>query len=116
MHKLLILLLWLNQNTPNAESEQSEVGHASGKTVDEAIFNLYHSLDQRLFWGHLTFVVFSGEALENGRMNPVIDLLTRYRETRYQIWFYSTEDSVKDVLLTSPIINTSTLLSRWGIQ
>ena len=100
--------------TPSGESEQSEVGHASGKTVDEAVFNLYHSLDQRLFWGHLTFVVFSREALEKGRMNPVIDLLTRYRETRYQTWIYSTEDSVKDVLLTSQIIHTSTLLSKMG--
>ena len=100
--------------TPSLESEQTEIGHASGKTLDEAVFNLYHSLDQRLFWGHLTFIVFSREALENGRMNPVIDLLTRYRETRYQTWIYSTEDSVKDVLLTSQIIHTSTLLSKMG--
>jgi len=99
---------------PDGESEHSEVGQASGKTVDEAVFNLYHSLDQKLFWGHLTFVVYSEEALKKGRMNTVIDLLSRYRETRYQIWFYSTEDSVKDVLLTVPIINTSLALSRLG--
>lgn len=99
---------------PDGESEHSEVGQASGKTVDEAIFNLYHSLDQKLFWGHLTFVVYSEEALKKGRMNTVIDLLSRYREIRYQIWFYSTEDSVKDVLLTVPIINTSLALSRLG--
>jgi spore germination protein KC len=102
--------------TPSTASEQTEIGHASGKTMDDAIFNLYHSVDQRLFWGHLTYVIFSGEALEKGRMNPVIDLLTRYRETRYQTWIYSTEDSVKDVLLTSQIINTSTLLSKLGDQ
>lgn len=99
---------------PVDESKQSEVGQASGKTVDEAVYNLYNSLDQRLFWGHLTFVVFSEEALKKGRMNSVIDLLSRYRETRYHIWFYSTEDSVKDVLLTAPIINTSLALSRLG--
>lgn len=99
---------------PQAESEHSEVGRASGKTVDEAIFNLYHSLDQKLFWGHLSFVVFSEEALKNGRMNSVIDLLSRYRETRYHIWLYSTEDSVKDVLLTVPIIKTSIVLATLG--
>lgn len=100
--------------TTKTEPEQTEIGHASGKTVDEAVFNLYRSLDQRLFWGHLTFIVFSGEALENGRMNSAIDLFTRYRETRYQMWIYSTDDPVKDLLLTSQIINTSTLLSRMG--
>lgn len=99
---------------PKNESEQSEVGHASGKDMDEAMFNLYHSIDQKLFWGHLSFVVFSEEALKNGRMNSVIDALNRFRETRYQIWLYSTEDSVKDVLLTVPIINTSIVLSKLG--
>ncbi|WP_203248644.1 Ger(x)C family spore germination protein [Sporosarcina beigongshangi] len=99
---------------PGSESEPVEVGKASGKTVDEAVFNLYRSLDQKLFWGHLTFVVYSEEAMKKGRMNTVIDLLSRYRETRYRIWFYSTEDSVKDVLLIVPIINTSLALSRLG--
>lgn len=99
---------------PSVDEKQSQVGHASGKTVNDAIFNLYHTLDERLFWGHLTYIIFTEEALKNERLNTVIEMVTRYRETRYQIWLYSTEDSVKDILLTVPIINKSTVLSKLG--
>ena len=99
---------------PSADPNQSEVGYASGKTIDEAIFNLYNSADEKIFWGHLTYIILSEEALKNGAMNSVIDTLIRYRETRYQVWLYSTDDSVKDVLLTTPIINTAITLSQLG--
>ena len=99
---------------PSSDPKQSEVGYASGKTVDEAIFKLYNSADEKIFWGHLTYIIFSEEALENGAMNSVIDTLIRYRETRYQVWLYSTDGSVKDVLLTTPIINTAITLSKLG--
>lgn len=99
---------------PSADPNQSEVGYASGKTVDEAIFKLYNSADEKIFWGHLTYIILSEEALKNGAMNSVIDTLIRYRETRYQVWLYSTDDSVKDVLLTAPIINTAITLSKLG--
>lgn len=99
---------------PVSEKNQSEVGFASGKTIDEAIFKLYHTVDQKVFWGHMTYIVFSEEALNNGRMNPVLDSFLRYRETRYRVWLYSTDAPVKDVLLTIPIINTAITLSKLG--
>ncbi|WP_318616298.1 Ger(x)C family spore germination protein [Sporosarcina sp. YIM B06819] len=98
----------------SSESDQSEVGYASGRTVDEAIFKLYNSADEKIFWGHLTYIIFSEEALKNDAMKGVIDTLIRYRETRYQVWLYSTDDPVKDVLLTVPIINKAIPLSKLG--
>ena len=99
---------------PSTDPKQSEVGYASGKTLNEAAFNLYNSADQKIYWGHQTYVVLSEEALKNGGMNGIIDALIRFRETRYQIWVYGTDDSVKDILLTTPIINTPISLSKLG--
>ena len=99
---------------PNPSPVQSEVGYASGKTLDEAVFKLYNSSDQKIYWGHQTFLVFSEEALKNGGMNDIIDTLIRYRDTRYQIWLFGTDDSVKEVLLTTPVIDTAITLSKLG--
>lgn len=97
---------------PVSQAVQSEVGFAKGDTLEEAFFELYHSTDQRLFWGHLSYLVLSEELLKNGMADPVIDSFIRYRETRYQIWLYCTKDPVQDVLLTTPIINTAITLSN----
>lgn len=97
---------------PNPQATQAEVGHASGKTVDEALFELYHSMDQKLFWGHLTYLVLSEEVLKNGNANPIVNTFVRYRETRYQTWVYSTQDSVKEVMLLTPILNKAISQSK----
>lgn len=89
----------------NSQDTPLEVGNASGNTVDEALFELYHSMGQNLFWGHLTYIVLSEEVLQNGNANPVINTFVRYRETRYQTWVYSTQESVKEVMLLTPILN-----------
>ena len=96
---------------PVPEKVQGDVGHASGVTLNDALYKLYNSMGQRAYWGHLSYLVLSEEALKNGTMNSVIDSFLRYRETRYHIWVYSTKDPVKDVLLTTPIVNKAITLS-----
>lgn len=96
----------------SAEDSQSEVGSATGKTMEEAIANLYKSLDAELFWGHLTYIIFSEEALKEKRVNEVIDSFIRYYETRYRIWIYSTKDDIKEILLTVPINNLPITISK----
>ncbi len=96
---------------PQPDATQAEVGIGRGETLDEAIFDLYHSLDMRLFWGHLSFVVLSDSALQDGRLDAVINTLTRYRETRYRIWVYGTKDKISDVMLTTPVLNKAITLS-----
>ncbi|WP_342598535.1 Ger(x)C family spore germination protein [Psychrobacillus sp. FSL H8-0483] len=97
---------------PNLELNQIEVGHGSGKTIDDAIFSLYRSMDLKLFWGHFSYLIFSEEVLKNGNANPVINGFIRYRETRYQTWVYTTTDPIKDVLLLTPIFNKAMTLSK----
>ncbi|MGE7625356.1 Ger(x)C family spore germination protein [Viridibacillus sp. NPDC096237] len=102
-----------NELTVNKPT-QSEVGYATGKTVSEAVFKLYHSMDAKVFWGFVSYIIFSEEALKNERANHIIDTFIRYRETRYQIWVYGTTGSVKDILLTTPNLNKSLVLSELG--
>lgn len=92
---------------PNPEAIQTEIGHATGDSIDQAIFNLYETTDIKLFWGHLTYIVFSEESLKKDKANTVIDKILRYYETRYQIWVYTTKESVKEILLLNPIFNKS---------
>ncbi|MBM7649753.1 Ger(x)C family germination protein [Bacillus ectoiniformans] len=89
-----------------------EVGKASGKNINEAIFNLYRSSQRKIFWGHLGYVVFTESALKEGAIRSTIDLLNRYRETRYRMWMYATKEPLFELLSTSPIMELSTALSR----
>lgn len=99
---------------PPSNQPQAEVGFATGKTVDEAVFKLYHSIDQTVYWGHFSYLVVTEEVLKNVELSPIIDLFIRYRETRYQIWVYTTTDPVEEVLLVRPVINKAITLSKLG--
>ncbi|MEY9972122.1 spore germination protein KC [Lysinibacillus sp. RC46] len=97
---------------PTPQAAPSEIGFAKGKTMEEAFFKLYRSIDQKVFWGHMTFLLFSEDALKNGNSIPIIDSFLRHRETRYQILTYVTKDSIKDILLVTPILNKSLTASK----
>lgn len=97
---------------PNPEATQAEIGYAKGKTMEEAIFKLYHSIDQRVFWGHMSYLLFSEEALKSGHVNQIVDSFLRHKDTRYLIWAYSTKESIEDVLLITPIINKAITVSK----
>ncbi|UAT32918.1 Ger(x)C family spore germination protein (plasmid) [Bacillus badius] len=88
------------------------VGQASGKTLNEAIFNLYRSSQRRIFWGHLSFFVFTEEALQEGALQATIDLFDRYRETSYTTWIYATKEPLKELMTSTPPLAMSTYFSR----
>ncbi|MGC8230011.1 Ger(x)C family spore germination protein [Pseudobacillus badius] len=88
------------------------VGHGSGKTLNEAIFNLYRSSQRRIFWGHLSFFVFTEEALQAGALQATIDLFDRYRETRYTTWIYATKEPLKELMTSTPPLKMSTYFAR----
>lgn len=94
------------------EETKVEVGKASGKTVDEAIFNLYRSSQRRIFWGHLAVIVFTEEALQAQGLSHAVDLFDRYRETRYRTWMYATREQLDKLLTAVPVMELSTALSR----
>lgn len=89
-----------------------DVGRATGKTIDEAIFNLYHTSDRRIYWGHLSFIIFSENALKHDLLRPATDFLDRYRETRYRIFYYATKESLKDTMTIGPIESVSMAFSK----
>lgn len=97
---------------PTPQAAPSEIGFAKGKTMEEAFFKLYRSIDQKVFWGHMTFILFSEDALKDANSIPVIDSFLRHRETRYQILTYVTKDPIKDILLITPILNKSLTASK----
>ena len=97
---------------PNPEANQAEVGISKGRTVEEAYFKMYKSMDERLFWGHLSYVIFSENALKENVAKPVIEAFIRYRELRYTTWVYTTQESIEEILLLTPIINKSIALSK----
>lgn len=81
---------------------QADISMGSGKTFGQALYDLYKKLDRRVFWGHLSFIIFSKRALEQNAFPSVTDLLDRYRETKYRTFYYATDDNLKQTLLTSP--------------
>ena len=97
---------------PNPEAIQAEIGTAKGDTITEAFMNLYHTLDLKLFWGHLTFILLSEEVLKDGRIKNILTLFTHYRETRYQMWYYATDGDIKELLLATPILNRAVTMSK----
>lgn len=97
---------------PAPEAIQAEIGVSKGKTLDEALFKLYRSMDERVYWGHLTYIIFSEQLVKNMAINTVIDTFNRYRDTRYQTWVYFTRGSVKEILLATPILNKGITLSK----
>ncbi|RIJ67965.1 Ger(x)C family spore germination protein [Rummeliibacillus sp. POC4] len=97
---------------PNPDIVQSVVGEANGKTVNEAFNNLYNSLDEELYWGHITYLVFSNDLLEQGKLNPVINAFIQFHDTRYQTWVFSTKESIRKIMLAKPVLNKAISLSK----
>ncbi|MED3799074.1 Ger(x)C family spore germination protein [Lysinibacillus capsici] len=90
----------------------SEVGYAEGTTIEEAIYKLYRSSDQEIFWGHMRYLILSERTMEDERSIPVIDTFIRFRETRYNIWVYCTKDPINDLMLVTPILRNSLTASK----
>ncbi|MEB2281325.1 Ger(x)C family spore germination protein [Lysinibacillus xylanilyticus] len=98
--------------TPYVPEAPAEIGYAIGETLEEAIYELYRSIDQEVFWGHMNFLLFTEEALKHEEVISVFDTFLRFRETRYQMNVHLTQDSLKEILLTTPILNKSLIDSK----
>lgn len=90
----------------------SELGRAEGRTFEEAVFNLYHSIDRRIFWGHLSYVILTETAVKKGAVKDIADFIDRFRETRYRTYFFMTKDSIKEALLVNPLDNIPLAFSK----
>ncbi|MFF2888730.1 Ger(x)C family spore germination protein [Paenibacillus sp. NPDC057967] len=84
------------------------IGEGAGRNFEEAVFQIYQSAQERIYWGHTTALVFSESLLKHG-VEAVYDSITRYSEFRYTPWVYSTRGSVKAILQTKGFYDQSPL-------
>ncbi|MBD2863453.1 Ger(x)C family spore germination protein [Paenibacillus oceani] len=86
------------------------VGTGVGQSLNEAFFDLYGTSQLRLFWGHVTSLVYSERFIRKG-LNELIDLVNRYREIRYTKWVFGTSEPIDKLFATSPLFNLTPLSS-----
>ncbi|MGM7636065.1 Ger(x)C family spore germination protein [Bacillus sp. Hm123] len=105
-------LIAKSESTSGVQQTTVVVGRGKGKTVNEAAFEVYRSSQRRLFWGHLSFFIFTEEALKNKGLEATIDLFDRYRETRYGIHIFATKEPLFDLMTTLPALKASTAYTK----
>lgn len=91
----------------------SWVGKGEGSTLQAAIHDLYATTQRRIYWGHVNTAVVGENALKHG-VHQLLDQLTRYNEFRYTIWVFGTQYAVEDILLASPILESTPVYSQLG--
>ncbi|TVY10143.1 Ger(x)C family spore germination protein [Paenibacillus cremeus] len=85
-------------------------GTAEGDTISNAFNKLYETSQQRMFWGHVSSVVFTEDALKLG-LYPFLDSLSRVGETRYKPWVYGTKEPIDKIFTVLPFFNLSPIAS-----
>ncbi|WP_226617635.1 Ger(x)C family spore germination protein [Cytobacillus firmus] len=84
------------------------VSEAEGETFNSAFFEVYNTAQARTIWAHVTAIVLSESALEQG-FHEILDGLTRYHEFRLTPWVYGTKEPIKDILSTLGFFGQTTL-------
>ncbi len=97
-----------SENPSTGGVQPAWVGMGKGKTLDSAVEDLYRMSEKRLFWGEIGAIVFSERMIQKG-VDPALDLLNRYRETRYRMWVFGTNVPIKDVFSQVPLFSSSPL-------
>ncbi|WP_214625957.1 Ger(x)C family spore germination protein [Paenibacillus agaridevorans] len=84
------------------------IGSGKGDTVASALIRVGETSQLRMFWGHVKVVVISEEALKKG-VQDIYSAINRYREVRYTVYVYGTNQNIRDVLMQKSIINMAPL-------
>ncbi|WP_081457623.1 Ger(x)C family spore germination protein [Alkalihalophilus pseudofirmus] len=80
-----------------AGEPQMLVSKAVANTFEEAFFEVYRTAQERIIWAHVTSIVLSESALDQG-FQHIFDALTRYYEFRLTPWVFGTTESMEDIL------------------
>ncbi|MCG6182306.1 Ger(x)C family spore germination protein [Anoxybacillus sp. LAT_38] len=84
------------------------IGQRRGKTIQAAIDSLTKEAQQRLFWGHISAIILSEHVLKT-HLKQAIDFVNRYREIRYNIWLFSTKESIDRIFQAKSFFKLSAL-------
>ncbi|OCT14528.1 hypothetical protein A8709_26155 [Paenibacillus pectinilyticus] len=86
----------------------SWIGKGEGVTVTETFNAIYETSQLRVYWGHVKAIVCTERFLKNtDRVKEAYDMVNRYREIRYNVLFYGTKESMKDIFVQKSILNLS---------
>lgn len=85
------------------------VGHGQGKTLHQAINDLFRASQMEFAWGHVTAIVLSESVLDNAVLTEVIDMVVRFPESRYTAWIYATRTPIDKLFTLSSLFNLSPL-------
>ncbi|MCM3575322.1 Ger(x)C family spore germination protein [Mesobacillus subterraneus] len=73
------------------------VSKAEGEIFIDSFFEIYKTAQERFVWAHVTAIVLTEAALQEG-FQEIFDGLTRYHEFRLTPWVYGTNESIEDIL------------------
>jgi Ger(x)C family germination protein len=76
------------------------IGKSSGKTIYEAVNNLYKISEEPLDWGQLGSIIYSEAVLEED-IEEFQQAITRNGDFRYTPWVFGTMDSIEELLSVS---------------
>ncbi|RKP58045.1 Ger(x)C family spore germination protein [Cohnella endophytica] len=84
------------------------IGRGVGKTISESFSSIYSTSQMRVFWGHVKAIVCSENMLKRG-VREAFDAVNRYRELRYNLYIYGTNEKLSDIFVQKSIFNLSPL-------
>ncbi|MDF2921904.1 MAG: hypothetical protein K0R57_818 [Paenibacillaceae bacterium] len=90
----------------NSNSSPVWVGKGEGKTILQALNEVYDSSQQQTLWTHVKAIILSERVLES-KMADVFSGLLRSREMRYTPWVYGTSSSIPGLLSSVNLLNQS---------
>lgn len=93
--------------------DQAEIGIGKGITVAQALHDLYIYTQREIYFGHLSAVVLSENALKHS-MQEALESLKRFRAERGTIWVFATKEPMNEVLSNLPVLEHSVILSLLG--
>lgn len=98
------------EGTKGSSSESTFIGKGQGKTMNEAVFDLYKTTQTNVEWGHMGTVVVNVKAMET--LGPtIVERIYRSPSTRYNTWLYVTEAPIEQIFAATSFFSMSSLFT-----
>jgi len=96
--------------TRGSPGEATFIGEGHGKTMNQAVFDLYQTSQEHVEWGHMGSVVVTVKAMEQ-LGSTIVERLYRSPSTRYNTWLYVTEEPIEQIFATASFFNMTSLFT-----
>lgn len=84
------------------------VGEAKGKTIQAALSKLEQKSALPLYYGHVETILLSENVIKE-QMKSVIEFIGQNSLLRYNLWFFGTEQDIKEILTSESFFNFPSL-------